>query len=104
MIKKGSKKDIINFLQTPNKLSSKKRRQINKNKQKTSIEETNLRKAIISSLESSDKKELLVLIPVIKILKPKVKDIDIAMIGTNIYYVACYLKEAQVFAISMRDI
>ena len=32
MIKKGSKKDITNFLQMPNKLFSKKKRKINKNK------------------------------------------------------------------------
>ena len=56
MIKRGSKEDMTNFLQTPNKLSSKKRRQINKSKRKTSIAETNSKKATINSLDSSDKK------------------------------------------------
>ena len=56
MIKKGSKEDMTDFLQTPNKLSSKKRRQINKSKRKTSIGETSSKKATISSLDSSDKK------------------------------------------------
>ena len=32
MIKRGSKEDMTDFLQTPNKLSSKKRKQINKSK------------------------------------------------------------------------
>ena len=56
MITKSSKKDMTNFLQTPNKLSSKKKRQINKNKQKASIGEISLNKATINSLKSSDKK------------------------------------------------
>ena len=58
MIKRSSKKDMTNFLQTPNKLFSKKMRQINKSKRKTSIGETSSKKAIISSLDSFDKKEL----------------------------------------------
>ena len=44
----------------PNKLSSKKRKQINKSKQKTSIKETSLKKVIISSLKNFDKKKILV--------------------------------------------
>ncbi len=85
MIKKSSKKDITDFLQILDKLPSKKRRQINKSKQKASIGETSLRKATINSLDSSDKKELLVLLAVIKTLEPKVKDIDIAMICMDAY-------------------
>ena len=54
MIKKGSKEDMTNFLQIPNKLSGKKKRQINKRKQKTNIGETSSRKATISSLDSFD--------------------------------------------------
>ena len=56
IINRGLKEDIINFLQMPNKLSSKKRRQINKSKRKTNIGKTSLRKATISSLDSFDKK------------------------------------------------
>ena len=104
MIKRGSKGDITNFLQTPNKLSSKKRRRINKSKQNANIVETSSRKATINSLESSDKKELPVPIPTTKISKPKAKDIDIAMIGADAYCAAYYLKKAQVFALPMRDI
>ena len=37
MIIRGLKEDITNFLQTLNKLSSKKKKQINKSKQKTNI-------------------------------------------------------------------
>ena len=103
-IKRSSKKDMTNFLQTPNKLFSKKRRQINKSKRKASIEKSSSRKATINSLESSDKKELPVPIPTTKTSEPKAKDIDIAMIGADAYRAACHLKRAQVFAISMRDI
>ncbi len=66
MIKRGSKKDMTNFLQTPDKLPSKKRRQINKSKQKASIGETNARKATLNVLDCSDKNELLVPLATIK--------------------------------------
>ncbi len=83
---------MTNFLQIPNKLSSKKKRQINKSKRKTSIGETNERKAIFSSLDSSDKKELLVPILAIKTSEAKTQDINIDMIGADAYCVACCLK------------
>ena len=95
---------MIDFLQTPNKLSSKNKRQINKRKWKTSIGETNSKKATISSLDNSNKKKLLVLILATKKSDPKAKDIDIARIGMDTYCAACCLKKAQVFALSMRDI
>ena len=104
MIKKGSKEDMTDFLQMPNKLCGKKRRQINKSKRKASLGETSSRKAIISSLDSPDKKESLVSIPATIKSEPKAKDIDIAMIGADAYRAACRLKGAQVFAVSMRDI
>ncbi len=104
MIKKVSKEDMTDFLQTPDKLSSKKKRQINKSKRKASIGETSSRKATINSLDSSDKKELSVSLVAIKTLEPKAKDINIAIIGADAYRAACRLKGAQVFAISMRDI
>ena len=104
MIKKSSKEDMTDFLQTPNKLSSKKKRQINKSKQKASIGETSSRKAIISSLDSSDKKRLPVPIPATKKSEHKVEDINIAMISADVYCAAYRLKRAQVFALSMRDI
>ena len=94
MIKKGSKEDITDFLQISNKLSSKKRRQINKSKQKASIREISSRKAIISNLESSNKKELLIFILVIKTSELKAINIDIAMISANAYCIACRLKKA----------
>ena len=94
MIKRGLKKDMTDFLQTPNKLSSKKRRQINKSKRKASIEKSSSRKAIINSLENSDKKELPVPISTTKTSEPKAKDIDITMIGADAYRAACHLKGA----------
>ena len=104
MMKRRSKKDMTNFLQTPNKLFSKKRRQINKNKRKASLEKTSLKKAIISSLDSFDKKKSPASIPATIRLKLKAKNIDIAIIGANTYCIACCLKRAQVFAVFIRDI
>ena len=104
MIKKGSPKNMTDFLQMLNKLSSKKRRQINKSKKKTNIEETSSRKSIISSLDNYDKKELLISIPATKGLDPKAKDIDIAIIGTDAYDAACCLKRAKLFVVSMKNI
>ncbi len=104
MIKRGSKEDMTDFLQTPNKLSVKKRRQINKSKRKASLGETSSRKPIISSLDSPDKKESPLPIPATIKSEPKAKDIDIAMIGADAYRAACCLKAAQMFAVSMRDI
>ncbi len=75
-------------------MSCKKRRQINKSKQKASIGETSSRKATINSLDTSDKEELPVLLAVIKTSEPKIKDIDIAMIGGDTYRAAYYLKRA----------
>ena len=95
---------MTNFLQMSNKLSSKKRRQINKSKQKISIREISLRKAIISSLDSSDQKKLPISIPVIKKSDFKAKNIDIDMIGANFYCITYCLKKAQVFAILMTNI
>lgn len=56
MIKKGSKEDMTDFLLILNKLSSKKRKQVNKSKQKVSIRKTSLRKTTISSLDNSEQK------------------------------------------------
>lgn len=95
---------MTDFLQMPNKFSGKKKRQINKNKQKISKEETSSRKATIGSLNSSDKKKLPVSMPATKNSEPKAENIDIAMICTNTYCAACHWKEAQIFALSMRDI
>ena len=104
MIKRGSKEDMTDFLQTPNKLSSKKRRQINKSKRKASFRETSSRKAIIYSLDSPNKKESPVSIPATTKSKPKAKDINITIIDADAYYAACCLKRAQMFVVSRRDI
>ena len=92
-IKKDSKENITKFLQTLNKLSSKKKRQINNSKRKMSIGEISSKKAIISSLDSSDKKELPVSIPVSKKSDSQSKNIDIAIISANVYCAACHLKK-----------
>ena len=68
------------------------------------IRETNSRKATINSLQNSDKKELTVSLVITKISKPKAKNIDIAMIGADAYYIVYHLKRAQVFTISIKNI
>ena len=73
---------------------NKKRRQINKSRQKASKRETSSRKATISSLNSSVKKELLVPILTIKKVEPKAEDIDIAIIDADAYCAASCLKKA----------
>lgn len=44
------------------------------------------------------------IIPAIIKFKLKVKDIEIAIICANAYYILCRLKEAQAFALFMRNI
>lgn len=53
---------MTNFLQMFNKLPCKKRKQINKSKQKVSIGENSSKKAIINRLTRSDNKKYLVFI------------------------------------------
>ena len=47
---------------------------------------------------------MLVFIITIKKSSFKTQDINIVIISANIYYTTCYLKKAQVFAISIKDI
>lgn len=88
----------------PNKLFCKKRKQINRSKQKANIRETSTQKVIINSLDSFDKKKLPVLILVIKTSKPKAQNIDIAMIAVDAYCIDCYLQKGRVFVILIKDI
>ena len=55
-------------------------------------------------MDSSDKQKLPVPILATKKSDLKAKDIDIAIIGADAYCVACRLKRAQIFALSMKDI
>lgn len=63
-------------------------RQINKSKQKISIVQSSPRNASISSFNNYDKKQLSVAIVTIKKLLSKTKNINIAIIVINAYYVA----------------
>ena len=104
MIKRGSKEDITDFLQTLNKLSSKKKKQINKSKQNKNIKKTSKRKATISSFDSFNKIAMLIPILTTKKSNPNAKDIDITIIGMDVYCATFHLKKAQVIAISMKNI
>lgn len=59
IVKKGSIEDKIDFLKFTNKLFSKQRKEIYKNRWKTSIRKSGERKTTISSLNSFDKRQLL---------------------------------------------
>lgn len=92
------------FLQTSNKLSDKKRREINKSKRKTSLGKASSKKAIISRFNSLDEKELPISIPKTTKVKSEAKEIDITNIAAGPNNAACCLKRASVFTISMTDI
>lgn len=104
MIKRGSKEDVTYFMQTLNKWFGKKRRHINKSKQKAKWEEISSRKAIIIRLNNFDKKELPVSIPVTIKSKLNAKNINTAIINPDVYCAACWLKDVQLFVVSIRDI
>ena len=70
---------------------NKKKRQINKSKQKASIKDISLRKAIISNLSNYDKEQLSIFLLAIKKSSSKIQDIDITMVSANTYYIVCYL-------------
>ena len=53
---------------------------------------------------SYNKKELLVPILITKILKFKIKDLNIAIINIDAYYIAYCLKKTQIFTISMKNL
>lgn len=93
MIKKGLKKNLTDFLEMPNKLLGKKRRQINKSKQKISLREISPPKTIISNWNSSNKKELPVFTLAIITSQLKAKDYDIAIFGVDIYCATCHWKK-----------
>lgn len=55
-------------------------------------------------MNNSDKKELLVLISVMKKFEYKAEFIDIAIISNDTYHKTYYLKRTQVFFVSMKYI
>lgn len=87
---------MTDFLQKTNQLFNKKREKINKNKWKIYIREIILKKAIIKSLNSSDKEKLPVLILETKKSGPKANNTDKSMVDIDIYCATCYLKRANV--------
>lgn len=91
-------------MQTLNKLCNRKKRQINKSKQKISIKKTSLKITTISSLDYFDNKKLPVPILVVKKSELKAKNNNIAMISMHAYCVTCCLKKAHIFAILIQDI
>ena len=104
IIKRGSQESVNDFLKVPDKISKSQRRQMNKAKRKLIMDNTSSKTAIISSLDNFDKKTQSGLVPLKEQSTSNTKDVDIAMIGADAYRAACRLKEAQVFAVSLKDL
>ena len=101
ILKRGSIENLDGFLKTTEKIVRKKRRLAIAFKQKSNMGKQNFKTAIINTLGNSGKKEL----PISTLAPTFGKDIeDVAIIGADAYRLACQLKGAQVFAISMRDL
>lgn len=98
--KRGSTKNLDNFLRTPKKILDKKRRLINTSKQKLAMQKQKPEIVVISSLDNPSIKDLP--IPP-QTSTPHTKEVDIVIIIANTYFAACKLKRTQVFIVSMRD-
>ena len=100
ILKRGLVEKINDFLKIPEKIS-KKKRLINASKWKLALQKQKLKTVVISLLDNSVKKDL----PIPSQTSTLgTKKIDVAMIDVDAYYAACRLKEAQVFAVSMRNL
>ena len=101
ILKKGSIENLDDFLKTTEKIIGKKRRLAITFKQKLNIGKQNSKTAVINILGNLGKKEL----PNSTLALTFRKSVeDVTMIGVDAYCLACQLKEAQVFAISIRDV
>lgn len=65
---------------------------------------SNYKTVVISTLDNFGKKGLSISIPETKISILGTKELNVARIGTDAYWTACKLKEAQTFAVSIRDL
>lgn len=91
MIKRSIPKSIDNFFKVLDIIVISKEKLIYKIKQKSIINNINKKVAIINSLDNCNKNIQLLLL---KQFILKIKDIDIAIISINIYYVICRSKRA----------
>lgn len=94
---------IDDFLKRPDK-TSKKKRLINASKQKVSINKLKPNIVLISTLDQSKREGLSILILEAKALILATRNVDIAMIGIDVYCTACKLKRTQVFDVSIKDL
>ena len=101
ILQRSIDENLDDFLSRNIKLSKKKRRLCNISKQKLSGDNQKPKIVAISSMDNLGKKDLPISIP-IPVLDKSV--VDVAMIGADAYCTTCKLKEAQVFALSLRDL
>lgn len=102
ILKRGSDESLDNFLGTIQKLLNKKRGLINVSKRKQSISKQKLKIVVISSLDNLDKEDFKLISTLISIFGTNI--FDIVIIDADTHYLACKLKRAQVFAVSIRDL
>ena len=99
ILKRGSIKNLDGFLKTTEKIVKKKRQLANVFKQKLNIGKQNSKTVVINTLGNSSKEELAILL-LAPTFRKNVE--DVVMIDADAYCLACQLKRAQVFAISIR--
>lgn len=104
ILKRDSAEKIDDFLKTLEKMSKTKKQLINTAKRKLNINKSKYKTDPISTLNHSGKEQLLILIQEIKILTLDTKEVNIVIIGANVYCTACKLKKALVFALLMGDL
>ena len=101
ILKRNSIENLNSFLKTIEKIVKKKRQLANTFKQKLKMEKQSFKIVVINIFGNLGKKEL----SNSTLALTFGKNIeDIAIIGANVYCLACQLKKTQVFAISIRDL
>ena len=101
ILQRGRDENLDDFLSKTIMLSKKKRRLYNVSKRKLSADNHKPKMIAIRSLNNLDKIDLLISILTLTL---DISVVNVAMIGANAYYATCKLKQAQVFAASMRDL
>lgn len=77
---------------------------MNTSKWKLSMDKSKSKRVFTNILDYSKEEGLPILTPKAKISIFAIKEMNIAIIGTDAYRTACKLKDAQVFAVSIRDL
>ncbi len=99
MFKRSSQEKIVDFLQVPDKISSKKKSQENKAKPKAITSWVESQVATICGLDNINQSNT-----PSKILTDLLVPIIITIIGADAYCIFCRLTKTEVFVVSMKDL